>query len=67
MDLFHTRPNDVLSRDELLNHAWGVGYFGTTRTLDQHICQLRKKIETNPNRPATLRTVHGIGYRYNES
>ncbi|MCK4564929.1 MAG: response regulator transcription factor [Verrucomicrobia bacterium] len=61
---FHARPDEVLTRDQLLDEVWGIDYFGTTRTLDQHISQLRKKIEPNPAAPQTLRTVHGIGYRY---
>ncbi|MDF3129228.1 response regulator transcription factor [Kiritimatiellaeota bacterium B1221] len=67
MDLlkyFAARPNEVLSRDELLNHAWGVEYYGTTRTLDQHIAQLRKKVEADRKDPQLLQTVHGVGYRY---
>ena len=64
IDLFRARPNEVLSRDELLNAAWGIEYYGTTRTLDQHIAQLRKKIESDPRKPATILTVHGVGYRH---
>ena len=64
IELFMAHPGEVLSRDTLLNHAWGVSYYGTTRTLDQHIAQLRKKVEAQPEAPATIITVHGIGYRY---
>ena len=63
LELFHARPNEVLSRNDLLNAAWGVDYFGTTRTLDQHIAQLRKKIEIDPAAPQLLITVHGVGYK----
>ena len=62
--LFHARPDEALSRDFLLNEAWGVDYFGTTRTLDQHIAQLRKKVERNPAKPSLIVTVHGVGYRW---
>jgi DNA-binding response OmpR family regulator len=61
---FHAHPGEVLSRDSLLNAAWGMDYFGTTRTLDQHIAQLRKKIEKDPAHPELIVTVHGVGYRY---
>jgi DNA-binding response OmpR family regulator len=44
-EVFASHPGEVLSRDRLLNAVWGVDYFGTTRTLDQHVAQLRKKIE----------------------
>ena len=61
---FHDHPGEVLSRDNILNAVWGIDYFGTTRTLDQHIAQLRKKIETDPSNPSLITTVHGVGYRY---
>ena len=62
-EIFAARPGEVLTRDTLLNAAWGVDYFGTTRTLDQHVAQLRKKIERKPDDPETIITVHGVGYR----
>ncbi len=61
---FYARPDEVLSRDELLNAVWGINYYGTTRTLDQHIAQLRKKIESGKGKAETIVTVHGVGYRY---
>jgi DNA-binding response OmpR family regulator len=64
LEIFQARPREVLSRDDLLNAAWGIDYFGTTRTLDQHVAQLRKKIEPNPSSPQFLLTVHGVGYKY---
>ncbi|AHF91345.1 response regulator with CheY-like receiver domain and winged-helix DNA-binding domain [Opitutaceae bacterium TAV1] len=63
-EVFAAHPGAVLARDTLLNAVWGVSYFGTTRTLDQHVAQLRKKIEQKPDTPRTLVTVHGIGYRH---
>lgn len=63
-ELFAAHPGEVLSRDALLNAGWGVDYFGTTRTLDQHVAQLRKKVEPVPDEPRTILTVHGIGYRH---
>jgi DNA-binding response OmpR family regulator len=64
LETFFTHPGEVLSRDTLLNRAWGINYQGTTRTLDQHIVQLRKKIENDPAAPQVIVTVHGVGYRY---
>lgn len=61
---FARHPDEVLSRDRLLNEVWGLEYGGTTRTLDQHIAQLRKKIERAADTPETILTVHGVGYRY---
>ena len=63
-EVFAAHPGEVLTRDALLNAVWGVDYFGTTRTLDQHVAQLRKKVEAVPDTPRALVTVHGIGYRY---
>ena len=63
LELFYLHPGEVLSRDHLLNEAWGIEYYGTTRTLDQHIAQLRKKVEKNPAKPTVILTVHGVGYR----
>lgn len=58
-----TRVGDVVSRDELLDEVWGYEQFPTTRTVDNHIAQLRSKIEVDPGNPKFLITVHGIGYR----
>jgi DNA-binding response OmpR family regulator len=62
-EVLAAHPGEVLTRDALLNAVWGVGYFGTTRTLDQHVAQLRKKVEAVPDEPRTILTVHGVGYR----
>lgn len=60
--VFVERKGEVLTRDTLLNAVWGTNYLGTTRTLDQHVAQLRKKvIGVRGHDPIT--TVHGIGYR----
>ncbi len=66
LQFFFLHPNEVLSRDQLLNEVWGIDYYGTTRTLDQHIAQLRKKVEHDPARPRFIKTVHRVGYRYDD-
>jgi DNA-binding response OmpR family regulator len=63
-EVFAAHPGEILTRDALLNAVWGVDYFGTTRTLDQHVAQLRKKIEGNGDALPAIVTVHGVGYRY---
>jgi DNA-binding response OmpR family regulator len=63
LQLFHAHPGEVLSRDRLLNDVWGYGYYGTTRTLDQVIVSLRKKLGDDAADPRHLTTVHGVGYR----
>ena len=50
------------SRDELLRAVWGHDAAPTTRTVDTHVFQLRKKLEDDPSRPQLLHTVHGVGY-----
>ena len=60
---FHDHPGEVLSRDHLLNAVWGVDYFGTTRTLDQHVAQIRKKLAGLGTDAGLIQTVHGVGYR----
>ncbi|MEW6158833.1 MAG: response regulator transcription factor [Verrucomicrobiota bacterium] len=63
LQLFYAHPGEVFSRDKLLNEVWGYNYYGTTRTLDQTIVQLRKKIGDNGSDPKHILTVHGVGYR----
>lgn len=61
--LLHERAGQVVDRDTLLNKCWGMDYFPESRTLDQHIAKLRKRIETDPERPI-IETVRGAGYRF---
>lgn len=55
-------PNQVFTREQLLDHIWGYEYIGDTRTVDVHIKRLREKIKDNPN--WALSTVWGIGYKF---
>lgn len=64
LQLFHTNPGRVLDRNLLLNECWGIDYLPSSRVLDQHISQLRKRIELDPKEPTLITTVHGVGYRY---
>jgi len=54
----------VVDRDSLFDVAWGLDYQPNSRSLDQHISQLRKRIETDPHQPGIIKTVHGAGYRF---
>jgi len=56
-------PRRAHSRDALLEGAWGLDYEGTTRTVDNFIVALRKKLEPDPDKPRHLITVRGVGYR----
>lgn len=63
LQLFHAHRGEVMSRDRLLNEVWGYNYYGTTRTLDQVVVQLRKKLGDTGAEPKHLLTVHGVGYK----
>ena len=58
-----SQAGDVVTRDELLDEVWGYEKYPTTRTVDNHLAQLRSKIEENPSDPRYLITVHGVGYK----
>ncbi len=64
LELLHSRRGSVVSRDTLFDVCWGLDHVPNSRTLDQHISQLRKRIEEHPRSPRIVRTVHGVGYRY---
>ena len=66
LELLFKKKNQVVSRDELFNYCWGRDYLPNSRTLDQHISKLRKTIELDPKNPTIVKTVHGVGYRYDE-
>ena len=55
-------PNQVFTREQLLDHIWGYEYIGDTRTVDVHIKRLREKIKDNPH--WSIATVWGIGYKF---
>ena len=61
---FATHPGEVLSRDTLLDAVWGENYVASSRTLDQHIVQIRRKLGSSGN---LIETVRGTGYRLHAS
>lgn len=62
--LLHKERGRAITRDRLFDECWGLDYYPGSRSLDQHISQLRKKIEHDPAAPRIIRTVHGVGYRF---
>ena len=63
LSLLLARPGEVYRREEVLERIWGVTSAHLTRTLDNHVARLRKKLEVEPQNPRLILTVHGIGYR----
>jgi DNA-binding response OmpR family regulator len=57
------RKNETVSRYDLLEKVWGYEESPTTRTVDNFIVKLRQKVETDPNEPRIILTVHGTGYK----
>jgi len=64
LDMFARNEGVVLERNAIFDACWGASYFPSSRTLDQHVAKLRKKIELDPKDPRIIQTVHGVGYRY---
>jgi len=61
LTLLHERRGEAVNRDTLLDRCWGIDYFPESRTLDQHIAKLRKKIG---DEAGLIETVRGVGYRF---
>ena len=57
-------PNKVFTREELIQIALGSNFDGYNRTIDNHIKNLRQKIEDNPKSPVYIITVFGKGYKF---
>jgi two-component system OmpR family response regulator len=58
------RPGRILSRDELIQQALDYHFEGYDRTVDAHVKNIRKKIESDPRKPDYIQTVYGVGYRF---
>jgi DNA-binding response OmpR family regulator len=61
---FITHEGEVISRDKFLDDVWGYEAFPTTRTVDNYILSLRKKIEDDPTNPRHLLTIYKVGYKF---
>ncbi len=67
MEYFLRFDGETLDRYRVLSDVWGPEEEPTTRTVDQHVLKLRKKIEVDPKNPRHLITVHGVGYRFSRA
>jgi DNA-binding response OmpR family regulator len=61
---FVIHRGEVVSRNDLLDKIWGYESYPTTRTIDNHILKIRKKIEVDPSHPRYILSVYGGGYRF---
>jgi DNA-binding response OmpR family regulator len=64
LSILHENAGRPVHRDVLLNECWGMEYYPESRTLDQPILNLRKRIERHPHKPSIIETVRGVGYRF---
>ena len=64
LELLVNNPNEVISRNRIIDDIWGDDYFPSPRTIDNFILKLRKKIEDNLKTPIHIITVHGAGYKF---
>ncbi len=64
LQLLYSRADEVVERKLLFEMIWGATSIPASRTLDQTISQLRKRIERDPKHPAIIQTVYGVGYRF---
>jgi DNA-binding response OmpR family regulator len=63
---FVSQPNRVWERNQLIKKLWGYDFYGDDRVIDTHIARLRKKIETDPAHPNFIKTLIGIGYKFQD-
>jgi two-component system response regulator RegX3 len=64
LELLLENAGRVLTREVLIDRIWGPHYVGDTKTLDVHIKRLRAKVETDPSDPKRIKTIRGLGYKY---
>ncbi len=64
---FVSNPGRVWNRTQLIDKLWGDNFFGDERVVDTHIARLRKKIEPDPANPTFIKTVVGVGYKFEDS
>jgi DNA-binding response OmpR family regulator len=67
LETFACSPGRTLSRKALVERVYGPDYEGFDRTIDFHLGNLRKKIESDPERPSLIQTVPGIGYKFRKA
>jgi two-component system OmpR family response regulator len=66
LSTFLSYPGRVWNRSQLIDKLWGSDFFGDERVVDTHIARLRKKIELDPSNPTFVKTVIGVGYKFED-
>jgi two-component system alkaline phosphatase synthesis response regulator PhoP len=64
---FMSYPGRVWNRTQLIEKLWGSDFFGDERVVDTHVARLRKKIEPDPANPTFVKTVIGVGYKFEDT
>jgi two-component system response regulator MtrA len=59
-------PGVVMSRDQLMDRVWGYRDYAGGRVVDSHVARIRRKLHEDGNEPRFIRTVHGVGYAFQE-
>ncbi|MBF1999128.1 MAG: response regulator transcription factor [Synechococcales cyanobacterium C42_A2020_086] len=63
---FLSNPGRVWSRAQLIERLWGSDFYGDERVVDTHVARLRKKVEPDPSNPTFVKTVIGVGYKFED-
>ncbi|XWK88703.1 MAG: response regulator transcription factor [Phormidium sp.] len=66
LSTFISQPNRAWNRTQLIDKLWGDDFFGDERVVDTHVARLRKKIEPDPANPTFIKTVIGVGYKFED-
>ena len=64
LSLLASEAGDVVTRERIMEEVWDTNWFGSTKTLDMHVSALRRKLGDDPTSPRFVKTVRGIGYRF---
>ncbi len=64
---FASAPGRVWNRAQLIDKLWGSDFFGDERVVDTHVARLRKKMEPDPSHPQFIKTVVGVGYKFEDA
>lgn len=67
LTVFLSKPGKAWTRNQLIENLWGDNFFGDDRVVDTQVARLRKKIEPNPSKPIFIKTVTGVGYKFEDT